>query len=65
MSEIVLTKEQIKELAEFSEQDGQPAYTITTGTIPAFESDDGTQVPEYSGLLAFSGSEEHGVLLLD
>ena len=35
MIKIVLTQDQIKELARFSEEDGQPSYTITTGTIPA------------------------------
>ncbi len=64
MSKIVLTQEQIKELARFSAEDGQPSYTITTGTIPAFEADDGELVPEYNGLIAYSESEEHGVLQL-
>ncbi|GKW14765.1 hypothetical protein PEC301937_07150 [Pectobacterium carotovorum subsp. carotovorum] len=66
MSEkIVLRADQIKALAEFAESEGQPAYTITRGTIPAFEADDGTVVPEYSGLIAYSASEQHGVLQLD
>lgn len=65
MSKIVLTKEQITSLAAFAEDDGQPSYTITTGIIPAFDADDGTSVPEYSGLIAYSGSEDHGVLQLD
>lgn len=64
MIKIVLTQDQIKELARFSEEDGQPSYTITTGTIPAFEADDGELVPEYNGLIAYSDSEEHGVLQL-
>lgn len=64
MSKIVLTQEQIKELARFSAEDGQPSYTITTGIIPAFEADDGELVPEYNGLIAYSESEEHGVLQL-
>ena len=64
MSKIVLTQEQIKELARFSAEDGQPYYTITTGTIPALEADDGELVPEYNGLIAYSESEEHGVLQL-
>jgi hypothetical protein len=64
MSKIVLTQEQIKELARFSEEDGQPSYTITTGTIPAFEADDGELMAEYNGLIAYSDSEEHGVLQL-
>lgn len=65
MSKIVLTQEQIKELARFAAEDGQPSYTITTGTIPSFEAEDGETVPEYSGLIAYSESEEHGVLQLD
>lgn len=36
MIKIVLTQEQIKELAKFAAEDGQQAYTITTGSIPAF-----------------------------
>ncbi|RYC42862.1 hypothetical protein [Pectobacterium zantedeschiae] len=66
MSEkIVLRVEQIKALANFAESEGQPAYTITHGTIPAFEADNGTMVPEYSGLIAYSESEQHGVLQLN
>ncbi|UMO87203.1 MULTISPECIES: hypothetical protein [unclassified Pectobacterium] len=66
MSEkIVLRADQIKALAEFAESEGQYAYTITHGTIPAFEADDGSMVPEYSGLIAYSESEQHGVLQLD
>ncbi|MGE6303232.1 hypothetical protein [Serratia liquefaciens] len=64
MSKIVLTQEQIKELARFAAEDAQPSYTITTGIIPAFEADDGELVPEYNGLIAYSESEEHGVLQL-
>lgn len=64
MSKIVLTLEQIKELARFAEDEGQPSYTITTGTIPAFEAEDG-EVPEYSGLIAYSDSENHSVLQLE
>lgn len=64
MSTLTLTATQIKSLAEFAEKEGQPAYTITHGTIPAFEANDGTQVPEYSGLLAYSDSEQSGVLQL-
>lgn len=33
---VVLTAKQIKELANFAEEDGQPQYTITTGIIPEF-----------------------------
>lgn len=64
MSKIVLTLEQIKELARFATEEGQPSYTITTGTIPAFEAEDG-EVPEYSGLIAYSDSENHSVLQLE
>ncbi|MCW2478837.1 hypothetical protein [Candidatus Symbiopectobacterium sp. NZEC135] len=65
MSKLILTAAQIKSLAEFAAKEGQPAYTIAHGTIPAFEADDGTQMPEYSGLLAYSDSEKSGVLQLD
>ncbi|HGM7029101.1 TPA: hypothetical protein ACKP7A_001944 [Serratia liquefaciens] len=65
MSEpLVLTVEQIEELARFAAEDGQPSYTITTGTIPAFEAEDGQNIAEYNGLIAYSDSEEHGVLQL-
>ncbi|ENS5448871.1 hypothetical protein ACE1QC_003796 [Morganella morganii] len=57
---ITLTLEQIRALADFAAQEGQPSYTITSGIIPAFDGQ-----PEYQGLIAFSGSEEHGVLQLD
>ncbi|AUV00576.1 hypothetical protein PO654_14005 [Phytobacter diazotrophicus] len=62
---VVLTARQIEELAVFAKEDGQPQYTITTVTIPAFESDDGETIPEYTGLIAYSDSLEHGVLQLD
>lgn len=62
---VVLTAKQIEELAIFAKEDGQPQYTITTGTIPEFEADDGEVIPEYKGLLAYSDSLEHGVLQLD
>lgn len=64
VSKIVLTQEQIKELARFAAEDGQPSYIITHGLIDAFEADDGKHVPEYIGLIAYSESEEHGVLQL-
>jgi hypothetical protein len=38
---------------------------IATGSIPEFEVDDGTQVQEYNGLIAYSESEDHCVLQLD
>ncbi|HEE9906678.1 TPA: hypothetical protein R8G56_004895 [Citrobacter freundii] len=62
---VVLTAKQIEDLAAFAKEDGQPKYTITTGTIPKFEADDGEIIPEYTGLLAYSDSLEHGVLQLD
>ncbi|AVN33510.1 hypothetical protein [Serratia marcescens] len=62
---VVLTQEQIKELARFAAEDGQPAYTITTSTIPAWEAENGEQIPEYNGLIAYSESEDHGVLQLE
>jgi hypothetical protein len=62
---VVLTAAQIEELATFAKKDGQPQYTITTGTIPAFEAEDGSAIPEYNGLIAYSDSLEHGVLQLD
>ncbi|MEC5319033.1 hypothetical protein VSX61_08795 [Brenneria populi subsp. brevivirga] len=65
MSKLVLTAGQIKSLAEFAAQEGQPTYTITHGIIPTFEAEDGAVVPEYSGLIAYSDSEQHGVLQLD
>ncbi|OCN19414.1 MULTISPECIES: hypothetical protein [Serratia] len=64
MSKIVLTLEQIKELARFAEDEGQPSYTIITGHVPAFEAEDGEMVAEYNGLIAYSGSENHSVLQL-
>jgi hypothetical protein len=48
----------LKKLAVFAKEDGQPQYTITTVTIPAFESDDGETIPEYGAdrLLRFAGT---------
>lgn len=62
---VVLTVKQIEDLAAFAKEDGQVQYTITTVTIPQFEADDGEIVPEYTGLIAYSDSLEHGVLQLD
>ncbi|MEX9782220.1 hypothetical protein AB7315_21605 [Providencia manganoxydans] len=56
---IVLTLEQIKSLHEFAQEEGQPSYTIEVGTIC-----DGAEIV-YEGLIAYSGSEEHGVLQLE
>jgi len=65
MPGLVLTADQIQELAEFVKEDGQPKYCITHTTIPAFVAEDDSEVPEYSGLIAYSESEDHGVLQLD
>ncbi|MDM2932004.1 hypothetical protein [Citrobacter sp. Cu233] len=62
---VVLRAKQIEDLAAFAKEDGQPQYTITTGTIPEFEADDGEIIPSYTGLIAYSESLEHGVLQLD
>lgn len=62
---VVLTAKQIEDLAAFAKEDDQPQYTITTGTIPEFEAEDGEIIPEYKGLIAYSESLEHGVLQLD
>ena len=62
---VVLTAKQIEELAAFAKEDGQPQYTITTGTIPEFESEDVEIIPGYTGLIAYSDSLEHGVLQLE
>ena len=62
---VVLTAKQIEDLAAFAKEDGQPQYTIATGTIPEFEAEDGEIIPEYTGLIAYSDSLEHGVLQLD
>jgi len=62
---VVLTAKQIEDLAAFAKEDGQAQYTITTVTIPQFEADDGEITPEYTGLIAYSDSLEHGVLQLD
>ncbi|HDC4407155.1 TPA: hypothetical protein O8L94_000070 [Enterobacter kobei] len=62
---VALTAKQIQDLAVFVKEDGAPQYTITTGTIPEFEADDGEIIPEHSGLIAYSDSEEHGVLQLE
>ncbi|MEQ5573371.1 hypothetical protein ABN306_11120 [Providencia huaxiensis] len=57
--EIVLTPEQIKSLHEFAQEEGQPSYTIGVGKV--FDGDDVV----YEGMLAYSGSTEHGVLQLE
>ncbi|CAM8673358.1 hypothetical protein [Leclercia sp. M-A074-M] len=62
---VVLTAKQIEDLAAFAKEDGQAQYTITTVTIPEFDADDGEITPEYTGLIVYSDSLEHGVLQLD
>ena len=56
MTPLVLTAEQIKALADFAEQEGQPTYTISQASIPEFEADDGSIVPTYKSLMAYSES---------
>ncbi|GAB1439039.1 hypothetical protein MASR2M36_18010 [Providencia sp.] len=56
---IVLTPAQIKSLHEFAQEEGQPSYTIEVGKV--FDGDDVV----YEGMLAYSGSTEHGVLQLE
>lgn len=60
MAKIKLTLEQIKALAKFAEEEGQPEYTICHGQIPGFDN-----FPDYDGLIAYSSSAEHGVLALE
>ncbi|RTQ01283.1 hypothetical protein EKN38_12975 [Enterobacter sp. WCHEn045836] len=62
---LMLTAEQIQELARFAREDGQPKYCITHTTIPEFVADDDSFIPEYTGLIAYSESPEHGVLQLE
>lgn len=64
MSRIVLTLDQIRSLASYAEGEGQPAYIITDGSFPAFEADDGSVIPEYTGLIVYSESGQSGVLQL-
>lgn len=60
MSKITLTTAMIKSLAAFTAEDGQAAYTLSHGHIPAFD-----EFPGYSGLIAYSTSEDGGVLALE
>jgi len=60
MAKIKLTLEKIMALAKFAEEEGQPEYTICHGQIPGFDN-----FPDYDGLIAYSGSEEHSVLALE
>lgn len=59
MSKITLTAAMIKSLAAFAEVEGQAFYHLSHGHIPAFD-----EFPGYSGLIAYSDSGEHGVLVL-
>lgn len=59
MSKITLTAAMIKSLAAFAVAEGQQSYHLSHGHIPAFD-----EFPGYSGLIAYSDSEEHGVLVL-
>lgn len=56
---IILTLEQIKSLYELAQEEGQPSYIIEVGAIC-----DGNEIV-YEGLIAYSGSEEYGVLQLE
>lgn len=60
MSKITLTAAMIKSLAAFAAEDGQDAYTLSHGQIPAQAGFAG-----YSGLIAYSTSEDGGVLALE
>ncbi|ASY82640.1 hypothetical protein BJK05_17455 [Pectobacterium polaris] len=61
---IVLTAGQIKALAQYDVCERQLEYTITYSYIQAFTADDGSKIPQYDGLIAYSGSENSGVLQL-
>lgn len=60
MSKITLTAAMIKSLAAFAAEDGQDAYTLSHGQIPAQAGFTG-----YSGIIAYSTSENGGVLALE
>lgn len=60
MSKITLTAAMIKSLAAFAAEDGEAAYTLSHGQIPAQDGFAG-----YSGLIAYSTSEDGGVLVLE
>lgn len=60
MSKITLTAAMIQSLAAFAEKDGQTAYTLAHGHIPAQADFAG-----YSGLIAYSVSDDGGVLALE
>lgn len=60
MSKITLTAAMIQSLAAFAAKDGQAAYTLAHGHIPAQADFAG-----YSGLIAYSVSDDGGVLALE
>lgn len=60
MSKITLTVAMIQSLAAFAAKDGQAAYTLAHGHIPAQADFAG-----YSGLIAYSVSDDGGVLALE
>lgn len=60
MSKITLTAAMIQSLAAFAAKDGQAAYTLARGHIPAQADFAG-----YSGLIAYSVSDDGGVLALE
>ncbi|EGS3551065.1 hypothetical protein I6P06_004594 [Salmonella enterica] len=60
MSKITLTAEMIQSLAAFVAKDGQAAYTLAHGHIPAQAGFAG-----YSGLIAYSVSDDGGVMALE
>lgn len=60
MSKITLTAAMIQSLAAFAAKDGQAAYTLAHGHIPAQANFAG-----YSGLIAYSVSDDGGVLALE
>lgn len=60
MSRITLTAAMIQSLAAFAAKDGQAAYTLAHGHIPAQADFAG-----YSGLIAYSVSDDGGVLALE
>ncbi|EIX3163613.1 hypothetical protein MKB28_003703 [Salmonella enterica] len=60
MSKITLTAAMIQSLASFAAKDGHAAYTLAHGHIPAQADFAG-----YSGLIAYSVSDDGGVLALE
>lgn len=60
MSKITLTAAMIQSLAAFAAKDGQAAYTLAHGHIPAQADFAG-----YSGLIAYPVSDDGGILALE